>query len=309
MDSRQRSRVGNAWAGSGRGALMALWVGSLMLGASAVRVPGALAMNNDGGVLLLHYESIDDFEGGNFCELFTLRDPKAPRLRVPADGREHLIMAYASFPTDSVGWVAGVTFGIEYSPTVVVHSHGACNRNGLVIPEHGFPKSPSGVAVVNSPPSLGNIIPIYWFLVSAKGPGTFALTPHPNPNHGGSFATSEKVPTVSPICGYGSVGFDLEGSVPIPGQTQRMGACCLETCYDLSPADCDWFGGTFLGVDATCETLPCGEEARVGACCVGGTCELYTALECIQLGGRFVGEGTECSDDACSQSNATEGQK
>lgn len=278
-----------------RALVLGVMTSALTLGATGV----AWSLNNDGGVLLLNMETLDDLAGGNYCEQFTLTDPLAPRLRLPADGRPRLIMAYAAFPPDSVGWIAGLTFGIEYSSTVTVHSHGACNRLGLVLPEHGFPKSHSGVAVVIDPVSLGNIIPIYWFVVSSSGPATFSLTPHPNPRHGGSFGTGEQVPTVTPICGYGSIGFDLEGSVPLAGPIERRGACCLDYCRKLGPTDCDWFGGTFLGEDATCDTSPCGPEARVGACCFGTTCEVYTALECIQLGGKFLGEGSECSADSC----------
>ena len=77
-----------------------------------------------------------------------------------------------------------------------------------------------------------------------------------------------------------------------PVQTQ---ACCFgdTSCLDLLPGDCIARGGTPEGAGTCCNAFDC-PTAPVGACCVGEECSVVTADECNRLGGRYLGDGTDC---------------
>jgi len=45
---------------------------------------------------------------------------------------------------------------------------------------------------------------------------------------------------------------------------------------------------------------PAGAPPLTGACCVGETCEIHTADECAELGGRYLGDGTNCDSNPCA---------
>jgi len=185
----------------------------------------------------------------------------------------------------------GLCFGVNYPQNVKVLAFGACNGGGLMIPDGGWPSSGSGTSVVNSAPKSGALIPEYWFAVSSKGPGYFALTPNPRPDFGGTFANSEPLPSVAPVTEYGRIGFGMEGRLPRPGGPMPRGACCLDDgCHVISEIDCRYFSGVFLGEGVKCDPYVCTATALKGACALPSGCEPASRLECARMGGTFLGD-------------------
>lgn len=303
-----RIASGNRSTGRGERALLR---GLVLAGLGLLVARAALGVPNEGGVLVLHYARDTAVRGTSLdpCSLPVVRDLDQVVTRVPADGKDHLVIVYAAFPKDSVAQVAGITFGIRYSASVTVVSQGACNNSGLEIPESEWPKSDSGVALAISPFYIGNKFPIYWFVLSASGAGYFELTPHPNRKHGGQFGTPERKPRLEPIADYGKIGFDLEGYVPRPGPRAVRGVCCMELCMYFTKLECDYYKGTYLGTVGSCDENPCDEGAKRGACCLKSGCELHTWLDCVRLGGRYFGAGSTCDSVSCVPASGRVGEK
>ncbi len=70
------------------------------------------------------------------------------------------------------------------------------------------------------------------------------------------------------------------------------GACCFsDSCSDDTTVfDCDALGGTFQGRGSTCRT-----SCPSGACCVGNQCRDLPESGCTSVGGKYRGDGTDCS--------------
>ncbi len=78
----------------------------------------------------------------------------------------------------------------------------------------------------------------------------------------------------------------------------NTGACCDEedNCTITTEAGCT---GTFQGIGTVCDPNPCGEVAT-GACCVYGTCFVYSESVCTLSNGYYFGDGTDCDPDPCA---------
>jgi hypothetical protein len=83
-----------------------------------------------------------------------------------------------------------------------------------------------------------------------------------------------------------------------------VGACCIPDfeyyCEDqLTPMDCEQFGGDFLGILSTCENEGGACDSYVGACCVDGVdCwDSMTELACSGMGGEFLGLASTCNNE------------
>lgn len=254
---------------------------------------------NQGGVLLVHDHGLVAADIDSACNLLDLTDWKEARVNAPVEEGTRLIGVYAEFaPGDSV-LLAGITFGILYSPSVTVVDHGGCGNRGMEVASPTWPRSRTGVASVLLPFRTEKLIPVYWFLVKTNGPGTFEVTPHPFPQHGGMFGSGHPAPRSSAITGYGKVGFGVPGFVPEPGTPEEIGICCVEKCVILSPRDCAWFTGVWLGPEGKCSDDPCEPGGETGACCLGVECVLETRLDCALQGGHFFGEGSSCDGLDC----------
>jgi len=261
-------------------------------------------VTNDGGVLLLHVASDIAWEPGEQdpCEGAPLESWDQARTRLPADGIPRLVVLYAAFPPDSTGEVAGTCWGVRYSEQVKLWSSGSCSPGGFDLPNMGWPASDGGISVVNQPFKLalkGKPVPLYWFAVSSKEPGFLEIVPNPNPQLGGKFGNTDALAFLSPVAGYGRIGFDADGYVPEPGSRPPEGACCLDICYALAKNECDFYQGIFLGSGTTCDNDPCGPDALKGACCLTGGCEMFTLLDCARLGGVSLGEAVSCGNRPC----------
>lgn len=250
---------------------------------------------NEGGVLLLHFEE----DGGVDCDGFRLGSWDSAIAKVPADGQEHRLSIYAAFPPADSVFVAGVTFGIRYSPTVEIVSHGTCSGEGREVPQKDWPASGTGTAFAFQPFQTEPLFGVCWFIVRAKGPGFFEVTPHPTPDHAGAFGNYEVPVHLESIRGYGRIGFGFEGLVPEPGPAVPRGICCLDRCFEISQVDCAFYKGLYLGEGTDCQSGPCGENALKGACCLEGECVSLSRFECVKASGTFLGETVDCAPSCC----------
>ena len=80
-----------------------------------------------------------------------------------------------------------------------------------------------------------------------------------------------------------------------------IGGCCVDdSCYNMTPDDCDLVGGLYN--DLLCEDSDweCPVEPDTGACCIdgadGATCIEVTELECDEQAGDWFGLGSACAD-------------
>lgn len=81
-----------------------------------------------------------------------------------------------------------------------------------------------------------------------------------------------------------------------------VSACCFSDpadCFDLSPGDCELFGGEIQPYGVFCESDPC--EADDEACCLpDGTCLDGPPTACTFAGGVTRGPGTNCAEGWCT---------
>jgi hypothetical protein len=80
----------------------------------------------------------------------------------------------------------------------------------------------------------------------------------------------------------------------------QPGACCIDrvTCMDMTDVECDTAGGTFQS-GTTCYPGLCLPEVAPGACCVEDDCVTVYRLQCLLLGGTWLGDGTSCATVTC----------
>ncbi len=87
-------------------------------------------------------------------------------------------------------------------------------------------------------------------------------------------------------------------SIYVQSQAFGAGACCLEAgvCVETASATaCIFFGGVFMGTGSNCSNTDC-----FGACCLAdGSCVLRPFRDCLELGGNFQGDGTDCFPGMC----------
>ena len=99
-----------------------------------------------------------------------------------------------------------------------------------------------------------------------------------------------------------NVGGNYQGDGSTCGET-LCGACCIGggACIEARSADScvAILGGAFQGPATECEGVNCIGQAPDGACCLVDSCTLVNAVECLGLGGTFVGEGTLCAACGC----------
>ncbi len=257
---------------------------------------------NAGGVLILHVE--DRYELGSYrmCGSLSLEYREQAVTRLPGDGQPYLVGCYAAFPPGHPGHVRALSFGIRHTQNVRVISLGPCNEGGMIIPSQEWPASGGGVSLPFPAhmTKAGELASIYWFAVLSDGEGFLELTPHPVYRLGGTFVDAEMPPREESITGYGRIGFDQDGYLPMPGESHLRGACCTpEGCWIRTELECRHYEGVFLGVGAGCGSEPCGDFALKGGCCLQEGCEEHTWMNCILLGGHFLGEGVLCDSVPC----------
>lgn len=264
----------------------------------------ATAPTNSGGVLLLHVERETPYEYGTFdhCGELGLTAPASAATRLPGDGIPRLVGIYAVFPLDSIGAIRAFSFGVRYTENVRIVGQVPCNAGGMAISMAGWPASGGGISVhiPSEVETRSRVIPLYWFAVLSKGPGSIELTPHPMPKLAGRFVTIEVPYEQEPIVGYGRIGFNQDGFEPSPGPRAVLAPCCVkDECWLLARPECETYHGDFLGVGMTCDNRPCRDDAYLGGCCLPEGCKMLTLVDCSRDGGSPLGEGVQCDSLPC----------
>lgn len=96
-------------------------------------------------------------------------------------------------------------------------------------------------------------------------------------------------------CSFAIGTFLGVGTVCVGSSCPAAGACCLDdgSCTILTEESCVSRDGTWWGDDAPCETAPC---LSAGGCCLSDdTCVVLTALECVAQGGNYLGNDVPCA--------------
>lgn len=82
--------------------------------------------------------------------------------------------------------------------------------------------------------------------------------------------------------------------------------CCLlgGGCTDISRRDCEGFEGMVMEHFQRCSDLSGGCPSGIGACCewwgaLNADCHMDLIHPCEPLGGKFMGQGTRCSEARC----------
>ena len=104
-------------------------------------------------------------------------------------------------------------------------------------------------------------------------------------------------PPWTDACSLGISGdFVIRAIIECPDPT---GACCHAdgTCGNgVFEADCQAFGDVWYQ-DTDCSAITCTPR---GACCMGSSClTLVEPNSCVNIGGLYAGDGTDCNDDVC----------
>lgn len=201
---------------------MVAWSLTLVLLAAAWS-SRSLAGPNNGGTLLVHaleninYTTDNDgycnplqFARSAWLEDCALTVSEIPYPTVPA-----VWLVYAAFSESNFPQLAGVEFGITYSPGLSIVDHGACAD--ITSPMSGWPASGTGTIVVWSDTQTERLVPVYWFAgysYSAATGMNFQVGPHPI--NGGHFGDRSLPSVLDQIADYGSLGIGSPGNAPCP---------------------------------------------------------------------------------------------
>jgi hypothetical protein len=254
----------------------------LLIGICALPV---LAGPNSGGTIFAHDANIDyTTDTAAYCGVGT-----APTDCASADANVEGSTAdapkvwkvYAAFEAGTQPRLKGMTFGVQYdADELIISAYGPCigdpNNGAAEFPGAGWPGNDTGTSLVWQDTQVTEIVEAYWFggYSYYGNPNVFQLRDHPDPILAGNFA-DDSVPAIQdPISGYGSIGFDSNGSTVCP---TGVGACCSlvdGTCTVLARADCELLENHLFSGDPSCDSDPCPIEAP---CCIvtqQGTCEM-----------------------------------
>ncbi|MCA9757051.1 MAG: hypothetical protein KDA27_14700 [Candidatus Eisenbacteria bacterium] len=282
----------------GRASILTLTVTAVSL----LAIDSASAGPNANGTLILHYHpSLPMCIDIPPCE-YGATDPLQSCSEAITNVHEDetgLFTVYAAFAASDAPRLAGVAFGIDYDPDVVILL-GFETCGDFELANENWPEPGSGTAVTWSTVQTGQLTPVYGFSgYSYSYYGTdrsLDLVPHPT--QGGVFADDDVPSNLDPIAGFGSLGFgNNPGSAPCPTDV-ALGACCLEDCSCIVTTR-DECQGTYYGDGEVCDPNPCDCPVQ-GACCLpDGSCVVDSEPECDVQGGQWMGKFTECDPDPC----------
>ena len=175
---------------------------------------------------------------------------------------EHFVWwVKAVFPESTSPRLLGVTFGVDYDAAAIV-LEGYGASGDFELADPNWPEPQSGTAVTFQNTQTAWLVDLYWFA-------------------GYNYS------------GYGTdVSFDLA-----PNPSQGAYFADDDVPSNLDPvAD---FGSFGFGMDGY---LPCPLGSEPGGCCFAdGSCNVLSREECAGQGGEYVGDGTVCDPNPCSQ--------
>jgi len=279
-----------------------------LMAVAAVALVGsaAFAGPNNGGVIFLHdaSTSIGECGAGSAPSSCEAADTEIDG----SDNSTQVWKVYAAFKPCTAPRLKAMSFGVTWSAgPLVLLGFGPCigdTGNGAAeFPGPGWPASGTGDALVWQYTQTSLLVEAYWFAGYAYygEPSVFGLTANPDPNLGGNFADDSIPSLMDPIEGYGTLGFNMPGSVLCPSAGAE-GACCVgDVCTMTCEGDC---AGNWLGSQFTCDPNPC--VTPTGACCINYECFILTQADCEGQGGRYYGNDTTCPQDDCQPTPAKE---
>jgi hypothetical protein len=253
----------------------------------------ALAGPNAGGVLFLHYAPMEVPQDAVYIDggLTAIGDVVN---QAPAD-IPVMMFAYAAFDAGcGHPRLAAVAFGCNFdidstAPLWSATQPGAVEikfePDGVLWPYPG-----SGTSVVFAQALTASVDEVYCFAGYGPEGATWGLVA--NPDAGGMFADDGNPSLLDDIAGFGSLGFGVPGTTPVPA-SHVPGSCCFTDghCELLCESECT---GSFLGEGIPCEPNLC-PPPPMGACCLPDqTCEVLTEQGCLDVQGTFLGVDVPC---------------
>ncbi|MCA9755511.1 MAG: right-handed parallel beta-helix repeat-containing protein [Candidatus Eisenbacteria bacterium] len=166
---------------------------------------------NAGGALIVHANEAIQYEFGSaYCDSSGIV-ACGDGINSVASADTLVFHVIAALPDDGGSRLTGVTFGIDYDPTLIsILDSGPCGDFELAEP--AWPDSGSGTAVTWTVPQLETMVDVYWFAIeiAGGGPARFSLRPHPT--QGAFFSDDQVPPTLDQIACLGTLGIGMSGS-------------------------------------------------------------------------------------------------
>ena len=195
--------------------------------------------------------------------------------------------------------------------------------NGMIISVSVDPADPEQIYIYND--SGANAFTVAFKVVQHNNPGNPCISSPPTASNafpctdtgGLQFPSQNWIEAVSGtfcLCGSGWMTFQQFPALCTPSGDWVLRAaytpincsvdpvaCCFtdNSCMDVTPSNCDIFGGIYQGNGTNCATYVCG--SGTGACCVEstGNCVEFDLNTCQIVGGVHYGEGTTCVATVC----------
>lgn len=245
--------------------------------AGMVLMAGAALAGPNEGVVLTPHGNVNGFPtGGSPCNDYPIPEICAdtdPNAAPDAGGVEWYIVLAAG--ESELGFTT-IIFGIgDYDPNACYAAmYGPCFPElvPLEIPSDTWPGPFSGTAVSWAPECLqGMLVPVYFFGFYVYSPGGPVPLGDFYPGLSSTVVSCEEPPVEDVITGYGVMGCGDDPGVQVCPIGEGPGpACCVDTDGDDIPETC---------------------------------VEVTDADECLDLGGVFQGEGSQCgpNNEPCPQ--------
>lgn len=179
----------------------------------------AAAGPNVDGTLILHANPALSYttDATSYCGQSNLSECYLALATTPANPTAPTVFhALAAFPDDSSPSVKGVTFGVDYDQAAfTLVDWGHCANFELATASWPLPQS--GTALTWNSPKTNRLFDAYWFAGYSTGltPTTFELSLHPT--QGATFADDATPSNLDEVAAFGTLGFNIPGSIPCPG--------------------------------------------------------------------------------------------
>lgn len=221
----------------------------------------------------------------------------------PADGiqvasfaSDDVILPHLVMPPGTAGMIISLSVDAQDPEQIYVYNKSGMNAFSIAfkVVQHNNPGNPC----ITSPPTSSNAFPC-------------------TDTDGLNSASQNWIDAVSGtfcICGTGWFTFLEFPALCTPGGDWLLRAtytpvncsvdpvaCCFadNSCMDVTPSNCDAFGGVYQGEGTSCATYICG--SGTGACCIEstGNCVEFDLSTCQIVGGIHHGEDTSCATTIC----------
>lgn len=209
--------------------------------------------NLGNGVFLVHapaaFQYTSDAPAAGWCSQAQAQGPLAldrcENQRARVDSREPFIWFVIAAWAEPKEW-AGIGFGLgTYDKSIFTFTeHGPCYpETGLELATPNWPGPDEGVAVITTagvPPWRGSLVPIYYFIGYAYGPGTIPLSVEPRTQTAGMVYASDTGPVTYDAVALGALGLFQDGKrvcPPRPVPAAADSAAADSTAVDSTAAD------------------------------------------------------------------------